>query len=158
MNLSAYKPTYPIAGSINNCSVEYVLAVFDNTNRLIASTDIQRATTYEFSCTIDFITQSSGAVYFCFIPINISFEQNEATSVTVSNKYCAFGFQMISGSAITYKSYYDQDCKLVQYDDIKQQAFSFDLYYGIRNTKAISAKLDYVRVFISTSNDMSSGT
>lgn len=158
MSLSARKPTYPIAGSVNNCNVSYVLAVFNNANQLIASTDVQRTTTYEFSCTIDFITQSSGAVYFCFIPVNIGFEQNEQTSMTVRNQYCAFGFQMISSSAVTYKSYYDQDYKLVQYDDITRTPFTFNLYYGIWNTKTIKAKLDYVRVYISTSNDTSTGT
>lgn len=143
---------------IHECSVTYSLAVFSSNGLLLAFTAPMTTNSVNFSNSIEFIVPYSGTVYLGVVLYSIRFLHNSPLLSQMSYAYCSFGFQIESSAVITYNSYYDTTYKLVQYNDIKRTSFTFDLYYGIWNTKTIKAKLDYVRVYISTSNDASTGT
>lgn len=74
------------------------------------------------------------------------------------NLYVAAGFES-SINVTTYDSYYDDDCKLAQYEDIGiDSARRFGVYYGVWNNKDTPARVDYARALINTTaNGTASG-
>ena len=53
-----------------------------------------------------------------------------------------------------YDSYYDDDCKLAQYEDIGEDtARTFGVYYGVWNNKSTPARVDFAEALIHTTSD-----
>jgi hypothetical protein len=66
--------------------------------------------------------------------------------------YLGFGFTIPNIVITPYTSYYESN-QLVKYSDISTSNRSFTIFFGIYNAKSSTAKLDNVKVYLSTRDD-----
>lgn len=136
------------ATPINTEDIRLSIYVYDNNNKLIDSS--LAITESDLNNILFTFTATTSATTLYLVPelINVSFYPK-----VTGNLYVGVGF----GSTITttiYDSYYDNNSKLAQYEDIgTDSARKFGVYYGVWNNKSTPARVDFAEALIHTTPD-----
>lgn len=148
-NISSAAGAVEIYASSVSWTIGYMIV--DSQNKVITTISPSNYTTNYVSRTINFVPTTSTVRIYCIIP------QIEASFFGVSNISNYTGFMISVADKISYnESYYDNDYKLVQYQDISHKSgATFTIYYGVWNNKSSKAKLDNVHVEIKKQSDSS---
>ena len=152
-NTSSAQSNYSISKLVtpqnDGKSFEITIALVDSNSEVIYLTDIDGYVGIESIADISFTpTTSSITIYIIPRYIDVSFYPSIA-----GNLYVGVGFELNVTKTI-YDSYYDNNSKLAQYEDIgTDSARTFKVYYGVWNNKKTPARVDYAEVKINTTPD-----